>query len=101
MTSNHHPSPFTVFPAALLQNLEKSFWNFNESKFSYPELSHRSQYYNDVNLKSQQLISSYFSVPANYCVLYLLSEAGFSAIPFNLIKITHNRAIYIVNDSES
>jgi phosphoserine aminotransferase len=101
MTTQYFPSPFTLFDRPFLKKLESTFWNYNQSKFSYPELSHRSQHYAEVNLKSQELIATYFSVPNNYHVIYLASEAGYSAIPFNLITITNSRAIYIVNDEES
>ena len=50
---NKVPSRGTIFNQQVLNNADNIFWNYNDSKFSYLELSHRSQHYMDANLKSQ------------------------------------------------
>lgn len=95
------PSPFTLFDPAALQTLNDSFWNYNNSKFSYPELSHRSPHYGNINQLSMDLVAEYFKMPKNYQVIYLTAEAGLAAIPHNLTIPTEGRAIYIVDDADS
>jgi phosphoserine aminotransferase len=95
------PSPFTLFDSAAVQTLNDSFWNYNNSKFSYPELSHRSPHYANINQFSMDLVAEYFKMPKNYQVIYLTAEAGLAAIPHNLTIPTEGRAVYIVNDADS
>ena len=43
------PSPFTIFSQELLKKVNETFWNFNNTPFSFPELSHRSSHFSKVN----------------------------------------------------
>lgn len=97
----HLPSPFTIFPPGVLANLDQTFWNYNNSKFSYPELSHRSEHYANINQAAQEHIRAYYSVPKDYHILFLPNETLFAAVPFNLNRFVNNSAIYLVNDQES
>jgi phosphoserine aminotransferase len=93
------PSPFTQFSQELLSHLDSIFWNYNNTKFSYPELSHRSEHYGSINFQAQELIKAYFDVPKDYHIVFLPNEAAFAAIPFNLNIFVNNSAIYLVNDA--
>lgn len=99
--TQHLPSPFTIFPIDLLNKTNEDFWNFNDSKFSYAELSHRSQHYVKVNEQSMAALKQFLKIPNNYHVLYLPAGCGQPALPFNLVNLTNHHSIYIVNDSTS
>ena len=45
-----------------------------------------------------EILAKYYNVPSNYHVFYLPIDCGHQSIPFNLNKLTNNRAIYVVND---
>lgn len=65
------PSPFTIFPQPVLANLDHSFWNYNHTKFSYVELSHRSEHYANINQAAQEHLRAYYSIPKDYHILFL------------------------------
>lgn len=98
---SHLPSPFTIFNPALLSQVNATFWDYNHTKFSFPEISHRSEHFGNINHQSQELIKQYFDVPENYHVVYLPNEAGFAAVPFNLNRFVNGCAVYVVDDQES
>lgn len=50
---SHLPSPFTIFSTAILAQVDSVFWDYNHTKFSFPEISHRSEHFGNINHQSQ------------------------------------------------
>lgn len=91
------PSKVTQFDNKMLEMLDGEFWNFAGTSFSFPELSHRSKYFADLNTQLTDLLRTHFNVPANYQILFLHNGLQYCSIPFNLLPIVQGTALYLVS----
>lgn len=97
---------FNAGPAALpeevLLKAQKEFLDFEGSRMSVMELSHRSKEYSRVHDKASGLLRELMEIPADYEILFLQGGASlqFLMIPMNLLD-QERGASYILTGSWS
>lgn len=75
----------TQIPLAVLDQINRDLYNYNNSGMSIMEMSHRSKYFYQVQNTAIQLLRELYSIPDEYEVLFLQGGARlqFSMIPLN------------------
>ncbi|MWC26882.1 3-phosphoserine/phosphohydroxythreonine transaminase [Paenibacillus sp. MMS18-CY102] len=93
---NFNPGP-AALPTEVLQQAQAELLNFQSTGMSVMELSHRSNAYEAVHNKAQQLLRELLSIPAHYQIMFLQGGASmqFGMIPLNLLS-QGKQAGYIV-----
>ncbi|VFP83690.1 3-phosphoserine/phosphohydroxythreonine transaminase [Buchnera aphidicola] len=84
---NFNPGP-AILPKEILLEIKKNFLNWNDSKSSIVEISHRSSKFIKFTLKAEKDLRNILNIPENYRILFCHGGARgqFSAIPLNLTK---------------
>ena len=87
-----------VLPEEVLKKAAQEMFDYRGSGMSVMELSHRSQWFQDIIDEAEADIRDIMSIPNNYEVLFLQGGASqqFSAIPLNLCAGKHGKADYII-----
>jgi phosphoserine aminotransferase len=93
---NFSAGPATL-PEAVLLRIQKECLDVNGSGMSVMEMSHRSQFFEDILNKTKQALIDCLSIPNNYEVLFLQGGASlqFTMIPMNLLK--KSKEVDIIN----
>jgi len=80
---------FGAGPAALpfevKQRIQKDIIEYEDSKLSILELSHRSEYFSNILDRSKTLLRELYAIPDNYQILFMAGGATlqFDAVPLN------------------
>lgn len=93
---NFSAGPATL-PETVLLRIQKECLDVNGSGMSVMEMSHRSQFFEDILSKTKQALIDCLSIPSNYEVLFLQGGASlqFTMIPMNLLK--KSKEVDIIN----
>jgi len=93
---NFSAGPATL-PETVLLRIQKECLDVNSSGMSVMEMSHRSQFFEDILGKAKQALIDCLSIPSNYEVLFLQGGASlqFTMIPMNLLK--KSKEVDIIN----
>lgn len=77
-----------MIPAAVIQQAEKEFLDWNGSGMNVMEMSHRGKEFMSIAAQAEQDLRDLMSIPDNYKVLFLQggASAQFTAIPMNLLR---------------
>lgn len=83
-----------MMPAEVMQQVQAEFLNWHGMGVSVAEISHRSQAFIDLALKSKNDLRELLTIPENYQILFLAggSRTQFSAVPMNLMGDYQNAA---------
>lgn len=81
---NKNPSIFTQVGTPVLQALKSKFNNYAGTPFCYVEISHRSNYYDTLNVETMDLIKQYFHAE-DYEVFLLPTGVAMASIFSNLV----------------
>ncbi len=92
---NFSAGPSCIFEA-VLQKAADQMLNYEGSKMSVMEMSHRSKIYEDIINDCETRLRRLMNIPDNYKVLFLQGGASlqFSMIPINLMK---NKKVDVIN----
>jgi phosphoserine aminotransferase len=93
---NFSAGPATL-PETVLLRIQKECLDINNSGMSVMEMSHRSQFFEDILNNTKQALIDCLSIPNNYEVLFLQGGASlqFTMIPMNLLK--KSKEVDIIN----
>ena len=77
-----------MISAAVLQQAEQEFLNWNGSGMNVMEMSHRGKEFMSIATQAEADLRSVMNIPDNYKVLFLQggATAQFTAIPMNLLR---------------
>ena len=77
-----------ALPLSVLQKIQKSFLNFNNSGMSITEISHRSTYFDDVINTAVERAKRLLKLDDSFHVLFIQGGASlqFAMIPLNFLK---------------
>ncbi len=77
----------SALPKEVLEEIQTSFLNFNDSGMSVIELSHRSKWFDDVINDAISRTKRILNLPSNYHVLFMQGGASlqFALIPMNFL----------------
>jgi len=86
----------SALPLEVLERAQKELIDFDGCGMSIMEMSHRSEVYEAVAHKAEDLLRKLFAVPQNYRILFLQggATAQFAAVPLNLSG-AHRRAAFV------
>ena len=95
---NFSAGPSCIFEA-VLQKAADQMLNYEDSKMSVMEMSHRSKVYETIITECEARLRRLMKIPENYKVLFLQGGASlqFSMIPLNLMK---NKKVDVINTGE-
>jgi len=95
---NFSAGPSCIFEA-VLQKAADQMLNYEDSKMSVMEMSHRSKVYETIITECEARLRRLMKIPENYKILFLQGGASlqFSMIPLNLMK---NRKVDVINTGE-
>ncbi|AFA41111.1 3-phosphoserine/phosphohydroxythreonine aminotransferase [Wigglesworthia glossinidia endosymbiont of Glossina morsitans morsitans (Yale colony)] len=87
----------SMLPKAVLVKIKNELFNWNNTKVSIMEISHRNQKFLDLIEIMKKDLKDLLNIPKNYNILFLQGGARtqFSSIPINLIKNASETADYI------
>lgn len=92
----------TALPTSVLENAQQELTNFQGTRMSVMELSHRSETYEKIHNEAIERIKNLYNVSEDYRVLFLQGGASlqFSMIPMNFLT-KNQKAGYIMTGSWS
>jgi len=95
---NFSAGPSCIFEA-VLQKAANQMLNYQDSKMSVMEMSHRSKTYEAIIKECEARLRRLMNIPENYKVLFLQGGASlqFSMIPMNLMK---NKKVDVINTGQ-
>lgn len=78
----------SALPLSVLEKIQKSFLNFNQSGMSITEISHRSSHFDDVINDAKKRAKRLLKLDDNFSVLFLQGGASlqFAMVPMNFLK---------------
>lgn len=84
---NFNPGP-AMLPIPVMEIAQKEFRNYQNTKISIMEHSHRAPHFAEVIETAEKLFFKLLSIPENYSVLFFPGGATlqFSCVPLNLLK---------------
>ena len=87
----------SVLPLEVLQEAQRDLLNYKGCGMSVMEMSHRSQYFQDIIDAAEADLRDLMNIPSNYKVLFLQGGGTlqFSMVPLNLLR-SSRKADYIV-----
>ena len=76
-----------MMPLPVLEKAAAEMTNYGGSGMSVMEMSHRSEYYDDIINGAQDVLRRVYNIPDNYRILFMQGGATmqFSAVPLNLM----------------
>ncbi|MED4018616.1 3-phosphoserine/phosphohydroxythreonine transaminase [Sutcliffiella cohnii] len=92
---NFSAGPSTL-PLPVLEKVQKEFLSFQGTGMSIIEISHRSNYFEEIMEQTEQLLREIMNIPNNYKVLFVQGGASlqFSMVPMNLLT-SYNTSYYV------
>ncbi|MBV2129887.1 3-phosphoserine/phosphohydroxythreonine transaminase [Arsukibacterium indicum] len=96
-----------MLPAAVMQQAQQEFINWQQQGCSVMEISHRSKAFINVAAEAEQDLRDLLHIPANYKVLFMHGggRGQFSAVPLNLFNADvnngKNTADYVISGAWS
>lgn len=77
-----------ILPQEVFKEASNAVLNFNDTRLSILEISHRSKEFEEVIAEAERLVRELLRVPQNYSILFLQGGASqqFAMVPMNLLK---------------
>ncbi|MBM7662109.1 phosphoserine aminotransferase [Bacillus mesophilus] len=92
----------SVLPKPVLEKVQEELLSYQGLGMSVMEMSHRSQYFEEIIKQAENLLRQLMNIPQNYKVLFIQGGASlqFSMVPMNLLHQYHH-AYYVDSGSWS